>query len=443
MRALRASPGRLVPCIVAVLVLSACDAWSSSPPANATPAPSSPGATAGGLVPSSSLAGTLAPDPSDAPASGSPSPPASVPPSPAPSAHPTKPPATTVRHDPRKFGFAAKGMSHEVMAFVTSAQIGYALDRLDLSVVSSVAYFSLEAGADGSIRHNGGWRVWTSPAVTALIEKAHRVGTKVVISLKRFSWSAAQTEISGAVLATAATRQRLADEVTGEVVRRGVDGVNVDFEPIPRARRAEFTDFVRRLRRRLDEADRGRYQLTFDIVGHYDSWDVGAALKPGGADAVYLMGYQYAGSWTPRAGSTAPMGGTRYDVMDTIAKLRVVAKPEQLIVGVPFYGHAWPTVDATLHARTTGGGFDVPYEDARDLARAHGLRYDRVEQVAWVTWRASSGWMQLYFDDARAAAYKWSQVKRLGLLGSGMWTAAFEGGPAELTAELRTAFLAR
>jgi spore germination protein YaaH len=360
---------------------------------------------------------------------------------------PSAPPAA-VAHDPGKFGFSAKGMSHEVMAFVTSSQVGHALESLDFDVVSTIAFFSLEPGRDGGIKRGSLWRAWRGSATTRLIEKAHAAGTKVVISVARFSWSPSQTATSRSILSNAARRARLARELADEVVARGVDGVNVDFEPIPHGQRANFTAFVRTLRAELDERGPG-YQLTFDVTGYHESYDVAGLLAPGGADAVFLMGYHYAGTWSKIARSTAPMGGGRYDISDTVKALLRSAEPEQLIVGFPYYGHVWPTKTGTKNAATTGGGFDIQYRKAIALARRLGsrMRYDPVEQVAWAAYRdrpcarCATRWYQVYFDDPRAYRHKLGYVKKRGVLGTGVWTSAFEGSERGLTNELRKAFL--
>jgi spore germination protein YaaH len=332
------------------------------------------------------------------------------------------------------------------MAFVTTSQVDDALERLDFASTSTIAFFSLVAGANGSINQDTRWRTWNGRLVDQLIEKAHATGTKVVISLARFSWSPSQTKISAALLGKMKARARLAKALADEVVRRGVDGVNVDFEPIPRGHKANFTDLVRRIRAELDSRGPG-YQLTFDVVGHYDSWDVGAALKPGGADAVFLMGYHYAGTFSTIAHGTAPLGGSRYSVADAIRGLRKVARPSQLIVGVPYYGHLWPTVSGALNARTTGDGYDVLYSSARLIGAKRGTKYDPVEGVQRVAWRGRScatcpvQWFQLYYDDARSLSEKWTEFRRQKLLGTGVWTTAFEGSSGELTKALRAVWL--
>jgi GH18 family chitinase len=203
---------------------------------------------------------------------------------------------------------------------------------------------------------------------------------------------------------------------------------------------------IKKLRKELD-GHRAGYQLTFAIVGHFESYDVGSSVGPDAADAVYLMGYHYAGTFSKIAGSTAPMGGPRYDVVDTVKRLLKLVERHEIIVGVPYYGHAWPTNGSNINARTVGRGFDVIYERAVALARAYGARYDKVQQVAWTPYRARAcatcpvRWYQLYFDDARAVAHKWAWIKGQKLLGGGVWTIGFEGGSGALTDAMRKAFL--
>jgi spore germination protein YaaH len=422
----------------------ACDAASGV----AAPPPPSAGGSAVGDPSSAaagpSLAGSAVPAASSHSSSGSPTEPSAAPTEP--SAVPTTAPSASPPDTRRPFEFAAKGLRGEVMAFVTTSQVDDALARLDFESVSTIAFFSLEASSTGAIRHDGRWRIWTGKLVDRLIERAHASRTKVVISLARFSWSPGQTATSSKLLATPAARARLAREVADEVVRRGVDGVNVDFEPIPRGQKAGFTDLVRRIRAELDARGPG-YQLTFDVVGHFESYDVAGALQPGGAHAVYLMGYHFAGTFSTVAHGTAPLEGPRYAVGDAIRLLRKVAKPGQIIVGVPFYGHLWPTRTGALGSRTTGRGFDVTYEKARSIAAAHPGSYDPAEKVRRVAWQERScpscapHWVQLYFDDARSLGEKWTEFRRQELLGTGIWTTAFEGPSGDLTKALRAAWL--
>ena len=67
--------------------------------------------------------------------------------------------------------------------------------------------------------------------------------------------------------------------------------------------------------------------------------------------------------------------------------------------------------------------------------------------VGWCIDRArpcdgcATRWYQLYFDDARAARFKWAWIDRNNLLGTGVWTIGFEGGLGDHDAAMRKALL--
>ena len=124
-------------------------------------------------------------------------------PRPSPVATPSGPVAGAP-HDPVKFGFAAKGMRGEVMAFATIPELAYARDTLDYSAVSTLVFFSLQAGADGALLHDSRWRAWNGSVFDAVRDRAHAAGTRVVVAVSRFSWAPDQAAITGALLGSSA-----------------------------------------------------------------------------------------------------------------------------------------------------------------------------------------------------------------------------------------------
>ena len=338
-------------------------------------------------------------------------------------------------------------MTHEVLAFLPVGYLDFGVEQLDYSVVSTIAYFSIEANADGTLRRtsesgaeHSGWRGWRSEQMDRIIEQAHASGAKVVFSLERFAWSSGQRSIAVAVLRSAAARERLVREVVDEVVARGVDGVNVDFEPIPDGQRANFVAFMRSLRAALN-AEQPGYQLTYAATGYVQNYDARAIAKAGAADAVYIMGYHYRGTWSRVSGSTAPLGGDGYDLEETIAAYAALTPRNRILVGLPYYGHEWGTVSNKVYSATTTTGRDVLYPEAMSIARLHGLQHSATQQTAWTAWREGSGWRQLYFDDATTLGTKWDYIKRQRLLGTGVWTIGFARDRTELNDVLRSRFV--
>lgn len=74
-----------------------------------------------------------------------------------------------------KFGYAAKGMRGEVMAFVPDGQLAYARDQLDYGAVSTIALFALQADGNGRLIRRGLARqAGTSQAMDAVIARVPR-----------------------------------------------------------------------------------------------------------------------------------------------------------------------------------------------------------------------------------------------------------------------------
>jgi spore germination protein YaaH/flagellar hook assembly protein FlgD len=350
------------------------------------------------------------------------------------------------------------GLSREVFGFLPYWELSASDLRLDYASLSTIAYFGVGADRDGYLlKRNAddslttGWAGWTSSRMTSVLDDAHKAGTRVVLTVQRFSWTAGQTSETVALLSSSAARARLARQIAAAVRNRGADGVNLDFEPIPTGQTDNFTALVRRVRAELDEVAPG-YQLTFDSTGYIGNYDITALTAKGAADAVFVMGYDYRGSGASTAGSLAPLGGPTYDIGDTLNAYLSKTSRSKIILGVPYYGRAWSTTTDALYSRTRtqgatyGSSATAVYTTAMDLAAANGRRYDTIEQAAWTlyTRRACSDcpltWRELYFDDARALGAKYDLINARGLRGAGIWALGYDGTRPELSALLRSKF---
>jgi spore germination protein YaaH len=371
--------------------------------------------------------GCLAPDrgpsPSASPSAGtgaaSPTPAPSV----APSATPSVPPPVALT----PFGYRAKAMTHEVMAFVNHGHLEDEAPRLQYEAISTVVYFSIVVNSNGRInRKTVDWRRWMGKSMDTLIQRAHAAGTKVVPSIKRFAWTSGGAEETRKFLSDPAARQRAANEIAQLVYDRGVDGVNIDVEPVPRGQSGNMVKFVRLVRQALDKKRPG-YQLTFCATGHIANYDVKGLTQPGAADAVYIMGYQYRGSFSTIAGSVAPVGGPQYNYRETLRQFLKQTKPDKIILGVPLFGWSWLTQTSGVRSRITGGSRALFYRTAVVEAANRSFRYDTAEEVAWTAFRSGNGWRQMYFDNLRALEAKWNFVIKNKLRGTGIWALGYEG----------------
>lgn len=354
---------------------------------------------------------------------------------------------------------AATGLRREVLGFLPYWTLGQRGLRLDYTTLSTIAYFAVGAGPDGHLQTRDpdgtssvGWAGWTSRAMTAVINAAHRHGTRVVLTVARFAWTSGQAADTITLLSSSTLRARLAAEIAKAVHDRGADGVNLDFEPIATGQAAAYVAFVRQLRADLN-ARRAGYELTFDAAGSTGNYDIAALTAPGAADAVMIMGYDYRGADSSIAGSIDPLAGPTYDLTDTVDAYLASTAPSKIILGVPYYGRAWSTSGSGLHApalaQTSRNGYSVSatYAQAVALVAAHGRRYDGLEQSPWTAYPLSpcSGCpkvtRELYYDDAASLGVRYDMINRKGLRGAGIWALGYEGTRPELAAELRAKFI--
>ena len=257
-----------------------------------------------------------------------------------------------------------------------------------------------------------------------------------------------------ALLGSATARANLARQIAVGVRDRGADGVNLDFEPLANGREAAFTSLVRMVRAELNRVHRG-YQVTFDATGRIGNYPIEAATAPGGADAIFVMAYDYRTSGSSPVGSVAPIDGSAYDLRETIQAYTSRVAPSKVILGVPYYGRAWSTDSNAQNAANagsvrTGTSTAVPYETAAAYLARYGRHYDAVEQVAWTAYRRKAcssatrcvtTWRQLYVDDGATIRQKYDLINAYGLRGAGIWALGYDGARPELWQAIQAKFI--
>jgi spore germination protein YaaH/flagellar hook assembly protein FlgD len=356
---------------------------------------------------------------------------------------------------------AARGLRREVFGFLPYWQLAGAARRLDYSVLTTIAYFSVGADAAGNlIRRNGdgtlttGWAGWSSSAMTAVINAAHAHRTRVVLTASLFAWTTSGAAVQQSLLGSAAARLNLARQLAAAVRDRGADGVNLDVEPLVAGQEADFVALVKTLRSQLNAIRHG-YQLTFDATGKIGNYPLEASLGTSAADAVFVMGYDYRTAGAAVSGSIDPLSGPGYDLTDTIIEYTSRIDPSRVILGVPWYGRAWSTAtsaprSANVSGTEYGSSVAVDYASIPALVNKYGRKWDAVEQSPYIAYRRTRcttkygcvvGWRQVWYDDAASLARRYQLVNDYGLRGAGTWALGFEGDSKDMVTALSNAFL--
>jgi spore germination protein YaaH len=350
-------------------------------------------------------------------------------------------------------------LRRQVMGYLPYWEVSAA--TLDYELLSTIAYFSVGADKNGNLlktNPNGtpttGWAGWTSSRLTSIINSAHAKGTRVVLTISVFAWTTGQAALQGALLGSPTARLNLARQAAAAVRARGADGINLDFEPIASGYGDEYAAFVRTVRAELNKQAPG-YQLTFDTTGSIGNYPIEAATAPGGADAIFIMGYDYRTAGSGYAGSIDPLSGPAYDLQDTVNAFAARVAPSKLILGVPWYGRAWSTVSDQGNAKTQSGtkygtSNTVVFDTALDYAKQYGRRWDSREQSPWIAYRRQNcsstygcvmTWRQVYYDDAVSIKLRYDMINRMGLRGAGIWALGYDADRIEMRQALAEKFL--
>ena len=351
-------------------------------------------------------------------------------------------------------------LRREVFGFLPYWQVKSSSLRIQYDKISTIAYFGVGADGAGNLRKRNsdgtiatGWSGWTSSAMTSIIDQAHATGTRVVLTVQNFAWNSTGRTRQAALLRSWSARDRLARQIAAAVRDRGADGVNLDFEPLVSGMEGEFVALIKQIRTQLNAITRG-YQITFDTLGRIGNYPVERAVAAG-ADAIFIMGYDYRTASSSPVGSVAPLTRSGYDIRDTVAAYTSRVSPSRLILGVPYYGRAWSTDSNHVHAGNISGtkygaSATVTYANALPYLIAHGKQYDTTEAVAWTVYRRQNctttygcvnPYRQLYIDDARALGRKYDLVNAYGLRGAGIWALGYDGTQPELWSMLRAKFI--
>jgi spore germination protein YaaH len=347
------------------------------------------------------------------------------------------------------------GLRKEVFGFLPYWMLtDAALASMNYQLLSTIAYFSVNANKDGNLVKGSsgdpstGWAGWTSSRMTDVINRAHANGVKVVLTVTMMAWDAASANRQALLLGSSTARSRLVNQIVSAVGNRGADGVNLDFEPLATGLRDEYVSFVRQLKRALGNHGVGDY-LTVCVMASAATWatgyDVAGLTADGAADALFVMGYDYHWSGSSRAGGVAPIQSPfTIDVAGTMADFLTETRPSKLIWGVPYYGRTWPTAGSGLNSATLGGGSkSYMYTGHLVQAAQYGRRWDDVGKVPWYRYwdNAADHWVQGYYDDVASLGAKYDLINARGLAGTGMWTLLMDQGRDELWRLLANKFV--
>jgi len=228
------------------------------------------------------------------------------------------------------------------------------------------------------------------------------------LGLKMFPLITNKQEATDAILGDPAVRSKTVDNIVKVVKERNYDGVNIDFELVPKKHRDNLSAFMAELYPKMSAMRKTviisvfpQVEVTEDISGAYDYQTLAKS-----ADFLQLMLYDHHWETSP-PGPLASIDWYEKNLKYAIDKVGAA----KVIAGLGAYGYDWP--------KQGGSAETVKYVDAIVLAVHKGaeIKYDDAAQAPHFSYDDHEVW----FENAKSTAAKLDILAKYDPAGVAIW----------------------
>ncbi len=337
------------------------------------------------------------------------------------------------------FDLTGKGiipLAMDKVSTPTKAVFGYlpyweyqtAPQYLQYDLLSHIAAFEFPVSADGTVTYPSYWP-WTD-----VINAAHANGVKMIMCTTNFDTDEIHT-----LLTNASSKDNFFSNIKSIIESYSLQGVNVDFENIATDDRgALLNSFISDLTTYIHSELPGSEVSFAGPAVNWGGWDLSGLAAS--CDYIFIMGYDFYGSWSSTSGPCAPLTGGSHNVTNTVeVQYGEITEnnPEKLILGVPYYGTRWQTESSEPYATVLEYINHPRYSDAWPQSATYGLLWDNQSQTPWYAYQDNGDWKQVWFDTDTSLGLKYDLSENHNLRGVGMWALGYDGSYPELWEELR------
>lgn len=216
-----------------------------------------------------------------------------------------------------------------------------------------------------------------------------------------------------------AAKEQLVDQLLNTMMKKGYQGLDIDFEYILAEDRDAFTAFVEYTAGRMRE---NGYRISVDLAPKtsaeqkgllYEGKDYRALGEI--VDSVLLMTYEWGYKYGPNM-AVAPLNKVRQVVEYAVTEI----DPGKIRLGMANYGYDWPLpFEQGITAATTIGNVE-----AVRIAIEYGveIKFDETAQSPYFNYVTEQGIShEVWFEDVRSYSKKFDLIREFGLEGMGYW----------------------
>ncbi len=259
-----------------------------------------------------------------------------------------------------------------------------------------------------------------------IIDQAHQNGIKVHMTFIIFGNSRVES-----FLQNTNARRHAIDNICNVIDNYGIEGANIDFEFVAGSVRDSFNLFINELADALWNHPAGRKELyiaSIAVPEWYPGYDIGYLANH--CDGLYIMAYDFHWRGSSTAGPVSPAIPSSfwgdYCAAKSIGSYKSAgADGDKIILGIPYYGYDWPTIDSAIGSSTSGSAAAKIYYYAFQKANNYGRIWDDHSLTPWYRYN-NSRWHQCWYDDSVSLDIKYSMVNDSLLQGAGCWALGYD-----------------
>ena len=306
---------------------------------------------------------------------------------------------------------------------------GSSYKNYNFSMLWGLSYFSYAIQPEtGNYKSIHQWKT------TAVIDSAKAKGCKVFLSVSNFG-----KKNNSIFLENPKAQKTLIDSLSSLLALRAADGINIDFEGVPKKHKKSFAKFIVQISKRLKQ-DNPNYMVSLCLyaIDWNDVFDIDT-INPH-IDFYTLMGYDYYGSFSKKTGPVTPFKNSAKFGNGLESSVNYYKKKgvelNNLIVGLPYYGAEWYTNNPEIGSIVTKFKSHPSYKTIKRLyidSLNIPVQFDPKSASSYLVIKDSvNNYRQLFFEDVKSLSIKYDWIKRNKIGGVGIWALGYDNEHPEL-----------
>ena len=274
----------------------------------------------------------------------------------------------------------------------------------------------------------------SSLASAQYVNYAHQSNIEVWALVKDFDGGIGSREETFELLSRTSYRENLINQLISEVLRKDIDGINVDFENVSKECGEHYVQFIRELSLKCRQNE---IILSVDTPipsqysTQYNRKELGKVT-----DYVIIMGYDEHHKTSLESGPVASYDFVKNGIEDALKDVPA----DKLINAVPFYTRLWKEVEKTAEELEAQEGTEAAEYPYKVTSSAYGMSkiYVAIENAGakvskdkatgqnYAEWKEGEATYKVWLEDKQALESKLKLMKEHKLAGVAAWRLGFE-----------------